>query len=221
MATLSVRTIAANCLGKTPELSVLQDVLGVYGTDNPQTRSLKERLNLIQNKPFVRIALVTIQGANPSLQRDLDNANLVYQNECDVWVYCTNSLIENDTSLLTLDQDDCLSSGHSVSDEEDDLFDLGRSEGAEIVAYYINGSNGTTFRGCAAHPPGRRGFWVGSSATQWTFVHEMTHVVGDNGHNSSTDNLMISNTGTITNPPPDLNSSQCKKINGDAAIESC
>lgn len=219
MATKSVRTIAADCLGESAPLSLLEDVFGVYG-DNNQTRSLKRQLDLIQNRPFVRVALVTIQGATPNLQRDLDNANTVYQNECSDWVYCVGSRTVDRPLLLWLDQDDCTMNGHSVSDEEDDLFDLGRDMGADIVGYYINGDG--AFAGCAAHPSGRRGFWVGSGASPWTFVHELTHVVGNNAHVSDTDNLMMdSGTSNITNPPPDLSGSQCTRIGNDPAMESC
>ena len=221
MATLIVRSLASTCLNKSAPLSLRRDILGVYGNDNPQNRSLKERLNLIQNRPFVRLALVTIQGASPNLQRDLDNANIVYQNECNNWIYYVGSITVNRPNLLILDQDDCFGSGHSVSDEEDELFDLGRDMGADVVGYYINSSNGG-FAGCAAHPPGRRGYWTGSSASPWTFGHEMGHVIGDNSHVSDSDNLMYGGgTINITNPPPDLTNSQCSRINSDPDVESC
>lgn len=237
MANLSVRSIAGNCLGTSAPISLRRDILCVYGNDNPQNRSLRQRLNLIQNRPFIRVALVTIQGAsNANLQRDLDNANLVYQNECDAWIYCEGSITVNRPALLELIQDDCLGSDHSVSDEEDELFDLGRNLGADIVGYYINGSNfGGSVAGCAAHPPRRRGFWVNQNASnesvtvysQWTFAHELTHVVGDNSHICDTDNLMLGNpcdiSGTIniTNPPPDLSNDQCNRIQNDPDVESC
>lgn len=220
MATRSVKSIVSGCLGKSVPLSILQDVLGVYADDNPQTRSLKERLDLIENNPFVRVAVVTIEGASPTLQQDLDTGNSIYQDECGAWIYCAGSITVDRPHLLHLAQDDCKGSGHSVSDEEDELYDLGRNLGADIVGYYIDSDSGG-YRGCAAHPSGRRGFWVGSSATQWTWVHELTHVVGDNGHADSTDNLMWNNTGEITNAPPDLSGSQCNKIKGDPDMESC
>lgn len=216
----SIRNVVDSCLDKTGRLSVREDVLGVYANDNPQNRSVLAQMDRIQNMPFVKVALVTIQGANQQLQRDLDSGNTVYQNEAGVWIYPTDSITVVNAGLQTLDQDDCSGSNHSVSDEEDELFDLGRNLGADIVAYYINGDT-AGFRGCAAHPPGRRGYWVGDSATQWTFVHELTHVVGDNSHVSNTDNLMVSNTGTITNPPPDLTNGQSNRINGDPAVEEC
>ena len=220
MATLSVKTIANNCFGKTAPLSIREDILGVYGNDNPQTRSLRQRLTLIENRPFVTVALVTIQGATPNLQRDLDSGNQVYQQECDTWIYCVDSIAVNQPELLFLTQTDCAGAGHVVSTEEDALFNLGRNLGANIVGYYINASSGG-FRGCAAHPPGRRGFWVGSTATQWTWVHELTHVVGDNPHETDTDNLMFNNTGSITNPPPDLTADQCQRIGSDPDMETC
>jgi len=227
MATLSVRTIAANCLGKSTPLSLLQDIFGVYADDNPQTRSLKDQLDWIQNRPFVRVALVTIQGATPNLQRDLDNANTVYRGECGAWVYCVGTRTVDQPDLLWLDQDDCGMNGHSVSDEEDELFDLGRDMGAEVVCYYISGDG--AFAGCAAHPAGRRGFWVGAAASPWTFGHELTHVVGGNQHPNgdtsipapTSDNLMFTPTASITNPPPDLTNTQCNRIHNDPDMESC
>ncbi len=168
----------------------------------------------------VRVAVVTIQGANANLERDLDAGNRVYLTECSVWVDIVASITVDRPDLLVLDQTDCLLAGHEVSEEEDELFDLGRDLGADIVGYYIQGDT-AGFRGCAAHPPGRRGFWVGDSATQWTFVHELTHVVGDNRHVTDTDNLMFRNTGMITNPPPDLTGEQCDRIVGDDAMGAC
>ena len=85
----TIRNVADNCLDKTGRLSVREDILGVYAADNPQNRSVLQQMNRIQNMPFVKVALVTIQGANPLIQRDLVNGNAVYQNECDAWIYPT------------------------------------------------------------------------------------------------------------------------------------
>ena len=203
MADLRTRELAADHLGKSGRLSLKQDIFGVYATDNPQNRSLKAQLGRIRDRPFVRVALVTIAGsATGNLQRDLDNASQVYRNECGAWVYCVGSITVTDASLLVLNQDDCLLTFHSVSDEEDTLFDLGRNLGADVVGYYVNGSN-LPLAGCAAHPAGRRGFWVNqSTAGQWDFAHELTHVVGTNSHiePDDTDNLMRGS-GPSANPP--------------------
>jgi hypothetical protein len=168
----------------------------------------------------VRVAVVTIQDANPDPQRDLDSGNLVYLGECGVWIDVVSRVTVDRPDLLVLNQTDCLANGHQVSAEEDDLFDLGRDLGADIVGYYIQ-SDTAGFRGCAAHPPGRRGFWVGDSGTRWTFVHELTHVVGDNPHETNMDNLMFRNTGSITNPPPDLTDDQCDRIEDDPEMVDC
>jgi hypothetical protein len=223
----SIRDVVQSCLGKSGNLSLRQDVFGVYGVNfNIAQRSLTSQLDLIQNKPFVRVVVVTIQGAaSPNLQRDLDNANTVYQNECDAWIYCQDSISVNAPALVILNQNDCGGAvGHSVSQEEDALFDLGRNLGANIVGYYIIGSNGG-FVGCAAHPPGRQGFWVSNiSSSPWTFAHELTHVllyekVVD--HVNDSDNLMFTPTARITNLPPNLTSSQSSDINNDPEMERC
>ncbi len=218
MATYSVKSISKNCLGKNISISIRKDILTVYGNDNPQSRSLKQRLQLIQGKPFVRIALVTIVGANPKLQLNLDNANLVLQQECDVWVYVTGSIQEDRPNLLFLDQNSCpLGVQNFPTDEEDELFSLGRNQGADIVGYYIQ--DGPVFQGCSSFPAGRRGFWVDDSAGPWIFAHELVHVVGFNAHVSDPNNLMFPNPGA--NPPPDLTEFQCNRILGDPGIESC
>jgi hypothetical protein len=163
-------------------------------------------MELIQTKPFVRVAQVTVTGdaplvvPTPTPQRDLDNANTIYQRECDAWVYCEGSITVDRLELTFFDQDDC-GGGHSVSDDEDELFDLGRGLGANIVCYYI-WSCTLPFGGCASHPPGRRGFWLGSGPNNSpasplvAFAHELTHIVGDNAHvTTPSDNLMTQAAG--------------------------
>lgn len=254
MATVSVRDVTSRCLGRRPR-SVLKDVFGVYGRNilGTRARSLRDQLDRIQTKPFVRIACVTVRppgstaGQIATLQRDLDAANDTFEQRCafeglpplgeslispGFWVYCAGARVVR-TGILgtngTLDQRDCnagwmldfLGVGdHEVSKEEDDLFSLGRDLGASIVCYYlprdpaIPASGGATsgLRGCAAHPGGRRGFWVGPNATQWTFAHELGHIVGNLGHSKSNSNLMFGGRGgtaSITSNPPRLSKRQC------------
>ncbi|PON16527.1 hypothetical protein C2W62_18055 [Candidatus Entotheonella serta] len=206
-------------------------IFGIYSDDNPQTRSLLKQLDLIDNKPFVRVALVTVIGGvnvtpTPKPQRDLDNANTIYQRECGAWVYCVDSRTVDRAELTFLDQDDCAGSGHSVSDEEDQLFDLGRDLGANIVCYYIWSST-VVAGGCAAHPPGRRGFWIGSgpgsspASPEVAFAHELTHVVGDNSHGSADNfpnNLMNQNQGKPVTSK--LTDKQASRILTDVDMEN-
>lgn len=163
------------------------------------------------------ITVVTLQGAQPNPQRDLDNAVAIYSTECEVWVEVISTITVDRPALLVLSQTDCLRFGHVVSGEEDQLFDLGRGVGSDVVGYYIQGDV-AGFRGCAAHPPGRRGFWVADNATQWTLSHELTHVVGLNPHVTDSDNLMFTPTSGITNPPPDLDPDQRARILNDPAL---
>jgi hypothetical protein len=166
---------------------------------------------------FLPISVVTIQGATPQPARDLDRAVLVWGRECGVFVDVVSRITVDRPDLLVLSQTDCQVFGHVVSGEEDALFDLGRNTGADVVVYYVQGDTAGFF-GCAAHPPDRRGAWVGNVNTEWTFIHELTHVVGRNLHVSDTDNLMFNSTAGITNPPPELTDQQARSILEDPAL---
>jgi len=238
MATKSVRSIAADCLDRHGTLSVKRHVFGVYGTNN-QTRSLLNQLQLIQTKPFLRLAIVTIrplgstQGQYQNLQRDLDVANEVWQRDCDAWIYCVGSIVEV-TNLLgnngVLNQNACpLGEQANPTAEEDLLFDLGRNLGADVVGYYITGSTTPNRGGCSAYPVGRRGFWAGFNQSQNMFAHELTHVIGLNPHpandpqvpDNDQDNLMWPTPGQISFPPPDLRTVQRNRVRGDDSVETC
>lgn len=240
MATLRVRSIAATCLDRGPPLSLTRHVFGVYGTGpGSPSRSLRRQLDLIQHKPFIRLALVTVrpqgsmQGQYVNLQRDLDAANEIWQRECDRWIYCVASLVEQ-TNLLggdgVLNQNACpLGVQSNPTAEEDALFDLGRGRGADVVGYFIGGSTNPGLGGCSAYPAGRRGFWVGFGTSRFMFAHELTHVIGLNPHpnqdgqipDNDTDNVMWQTPGAITNPPPDMRSVQCQRVSDDDGMESC
>lgn len=171
---------------------------------------------------FLPIVIVEIVGSNPDVSGDVDAANVVWGDECEVFVDVLERLTVDRPNLLTLTQDDCNAIGHVVSDEEDELYSLGRDLGADVVGYYIRRSaTSSGILGCAAHPPGRRGFWVkGATPDQFVLAHEAAHVVGNNSHVSGiTDNLMTP-FSPGTNPPPDLNANQCQRIVDDPALLS-
>jgi hypothetical protein len=227
MAT-SVRTAVADRLGKSGTLSLKKDVFCIYSNDNPAppVRSLLHQMELIKTKPLVRVAQVTITGSpspTPAPQLDLDHANEIYQRECGAWVYCVGNITVNRPDLTILDQDDCLLSvkDHSVSDEEDQLYDLGRDLGAKFVCYYILGSNLQNVGGCSGHPPGRRGFWLGKNpaSPDAAFAHELTHNVGHNPHVSSpASNLMKPGPGKLASSST-LTDEQCQRILADPDME--
>jgi hypothetical protein len=172
---------------------------------------------------IVPVVVVTLSGTNPDVQRDLDAANEIYGREAGVFFEIAARLEVDAPDLNTLSQEDCNGVGHVVSDEEDRLFSLGRNLGADLVAYYIGASSfGASILGCAAHPVGRRGFWVvANSSFDFVFAHEATHVIGDNNHElDDTTNLMFPAANRITDLPPDLNLAQVRRILDDPALLS-
>lgn len=228
MSDTSVRDTVEAHLGRNAT-SVLRDVFGVQGVNaaGTRTRSLRKQLSRIENDPFVRVACVTIRPAGTSanaygnLQRDLDNADDTFFENCGVWIYCVGSVVVQTGDLGInglLNQDDCNAGwlldfigigDHDVSSEEDLLFDVGRSLGASIVCYFVPGAV-SGLAGCAAHPDGRRGFWVSmAGSSQWTFGHELGHIVGDLGHVGDNRNLMFTPTAQIVTNPPEISNVQC------------
>ena len=168
------------------------------------------------------VVIVVLDGTSPDIDRDIETANVIWGNECEVWVDVLETLIVNRPDLLVFSQDDCKATNHSVSNEEDELFSFGRGLGADVVAYYIQSSSfGDNVLGCAAHPADRRGFWVVHDTTfNFVWAHEATHVVGRNFHVIDADNLMHPYASEVTNPPPDLNDQQCRAIVDDPALLS-
>ena len=230
MPDLSVRDITSSCLRRQPR-SVLRDVFGVYGVNSEGTRvrSLRKQLTRIRDRPYVRVVCVTIQppgslGAQyVNQQRDLDRADDTFEQRCGVWIYCAEARVAT-TGILgsngMLDQRDCNAGGpldflgindHEVSSEERQLFAFGRDVGGNIVCYFLpGGSTNPGLAGCAAHPDGRRGFWVRFGSNHWVFAHELGHIVGNLRHTDTKSNLMWDTPREITSTPPQLTQLQCE-----------
>jgi hypothetical protein len=172
---------------------------------------------------IVPVVVVALQGTSPDIERDLAMANTIWGSEVGVWFEIDHVLEPDRPDLLFLSQEDCKRFGHVVSAEEDELFDIGRGLDAELVGYYIDASSfGDNVLGCAAHPPGRRGFWVIHDTTfDFVWAHEATHVIGQNPHvTDDTDNLMYPFVDVVTNLPADLNDDQRATILNDPALLS-
>jgi hypothetical protein len=105
------------------------------------------------------VVIVVIEGSDPDIDRDIQVANEIWSTECEVFVDVLATLLVDRPNLLVLSQEDCSGVNHVVSDEEDELYSLGRGLGADVVGYYISGTVAGVL-GCAAHPPDRRGFWA-------------------------------------------------------------
>lgn len=168
----------------------------------------------------VRVAIVVIDGASPDIDRDLAAADLVYPSECGVWIDVVARIVVDRPDLRFIDDGLCSGGQGEMTVDEDELYDLGRDLGADIVAYYITRST-PRFSGCAEHPLDRPGFWVSDDATEWTFVHELTHILADMEHDDDTDNLMFEKTAGITNLPPDLTDKQCRRIRDHPFMRDC
>jgi hypothetical protein len=168
------------------------------------------------------VVVVVIDGSNPDIGADIAMANVIWNAHCGVFVDVVQTLVVSAPALQVLTQEDCLAVGHVVSDEEDDLYSIGRGLGTDVVAYYIHGSTfGDNVLGCAAHPPDRRGFWVVPSQFDFVWAHEAVHVVGNNPHDvQDRDNLMWPFASEVTNLPADLSETQCQRILSDPALLS-
>ncbi|HSE59535.1 MAG TPA: VCBS repeat-containing protein, partial [Nitrospiraceae bacterium] len=96
----------------------------------------------------------------------------------------------------------------TVTAEQTQLFgNRNNAWGRDVVVYFVR-STVPPFNGCAAHPQGRPGAVVAQGATVWTLGHEVGHVLGLN-HVTDNNRLMTGNgTANITNPPPDLISTE-------------
>lgn len=104
----------------------------------------------------------------------------------------------------------------SVTAEQTTLFGQRNFVGVnDVVVYYVR-STVPGYNGCAAHPAGRPGCVVVRSASRWTLGHEFGHVLGLN-HVSDNNRLMTGNgTFNITNPPPDLTSTESSTMRTSA-----
>jgi hypothetical protein len=96
--------------------------------------------------------------------------------------------------------------------EQNELFRHRGSVGEHDVAVYFVRSTDPPLNGCAAHPAGRPSAVVAQGASRWTLAHEVGHVLGL-VHVNDNDRLMTGNgTGNITNPPPDLVTSEAQTM---------
>ncbi|WP_331732718.1 hypothetical protein OG592_42250 (plasmid) [Streptomyces avidinii] len=103
----------------------------------------------------------------------------------------------------------------------------------ELVIYFVR-STIQPWNGCAGHPANHGGAVVASIASQWTLAHEVGHVLGLTHIDDSPfpppapqvprqlDRLMTGgSTSSITNPPPDLSSSEVVTMNSSIFTRNC
>lgn len=100
----------------------------------------------------------------------------------------------------------------SVTTEQTQLFaNRNNAWGKDVVVYFVR-STVPAYNGCAAHPNGQPGAVVAQIATIWTLAHEVGHVLGLR-HINDNNRLMTGNgTSNITNPPPNLVSTEVNSM---------
>jgi hypothetical protein len=166
----------------------------------------------------VTVCVKVLEGADDShLQDDVDEANEIYA-QCGIEIRLGNVETNHHDDLLDLDRDDCsLPPNHTVSAEEQELYELLREDCPnEVVAYYIRSDiNGAL--GCAAHPEGLDGFTVtNGQPDRLTFAHELGHVLGLL-HNNIVGNIMNNSANIGTG----LTEDQCETIRSSALVRWC
>lgn len=164
----------------------------------------------------VRVHLKILQ--NPDISTDVLVANMrtVYETaRVGVEVASTETL--SLPTLLDVRVGSC-TSGQAMTSDQTALFGNRNNVQANEIAVYFVRTTIPPLNGCAAHPTGLSAAVVVQTATEWTFAHEVGHLL-DLNHVDDNDRLMTGNgTINITNPPPDLDESEASTM--DASPET-
>ena len=165
------------------------------------------RLPIVTTRVRVHVKILT--SPNVPLDTMLHNMREVYATaNIDVEWASTESL--NLPALNDVDVGTC--NMGVVTAEQAQLFNNRNNVDPNDLVVYMVRSTVPPFNGCAAHPAGRPGAVVAQGASQWTFGHELGHVLGLN-HVNNNDRLMTGNgTANITNAPPDLVASEVATV---------
>jgi hypothetical protein len=151
--------------------------------------------------PTVRVHTKVLTAPNVAVGTVVQRMREVYAT-AGVHVQHASTENLNLPALNDLDVGECRR-GQTTA-EQNLLFANRNNAGPNDVVVYFVRSTDPPFNGCAAHPDGRPGAAVASGATQWTFGHEIGHVLGLNHVNDNTRLMTGNGTANITNPPPDL-----------------
>jgi hypothetical protein len=121
----------------------------------------------------------------------------------------------------------------ALTPEQTQLFANRNHAAATDVVIYLVRSTTPTFNGCAAHPTNQAGAIIAQIASQWTLAHEVGHVLtlrhvddppppDPAAPPAKLDSLMTGRgTQRITNPPPDLSSTEATNMTTTVLAHNC
>ena len=175
------------------------------------------------HKARVRLHVKVLQQPDIPISTMISNMQAVY-GPAGFLVEVASTETLNAPSLLDLDLGPPATACGSISatsTEHTQLFQNRNNVGTnEVVVYFVR-STSPPLNGCASHPAGRPGAVVVQTASQWTLGHEVGHVLGLN-HVNNNDRLMTGNgTFNITNPPPDLISTEVTTMDNSSLTINC
>jgi hypothetical protein len=224
---LSVRSLAQSCLSKSVPLSVIPDVHGVYKggiPTSPNPLSLRQQLRLISSKPFIRLAMFHVWPASsservtPLAHYDMRDASNFFLGQCGVWLFVTSvEAIHTDRfgPQVTIN-----TKSGELSQDEKDLFALGRNAGADIIGFYVGDAK---VGGRGSHSA--RAFWIKRTQDFRAFAlaHELGHAAGDlkDVTGGPTSNLMCAGANCVWEHGPTFTDEQRKKFSTDPIIRAC
>lgn len=153
----------------------------------------------------LRLHIKVLTNPTISINRMIVAMQQVYES-VGIRVHRVSTETLNLPALNDVDVDACTRG--SVTAEQTQLFaNRNNAWGSDVVVYFVR-STVPAYNGCAAHPAGQPGAVVAQIATIWTLAHEVGHILSLN-HINDNNRLMTGNgTSNITNPPPDLISTE-------------
>src|SRR5215208_6180469 len=166
----------------------------------------------------VRLHVKILTNPTISIENMITSMQRVYET-IGILVYQARTESLNLPALNDIDVGDC-TMGWVTAEQTQLLGNRNNAGPQDIVVYFVR-STVPPFNGCAAHPAGRPGAVVAQGATTWTFGHEVGHVLGL-FHVNDNNRLMTGNgTANITNPPPDLVSTEVNTMRKNNLTHKC
>ena len=221
----NIKTVKEAAHGGSGSFNVKEKICGHYWPyDNSGNGwNLKDEMDDLMDYNLVKVAVVKNSSRSYAEDRigEAINALTGMYAGYSLRPVVTGYEIQSNSDLYITSVFDNLDP-HTVSTEEADLFDYGRSLGANIVIYFVDQIydhvNSKYLAGFGAHPPDHRGCIVAidnGTFNKNDLAHEMGHVFGL-GHDGNQDNHMYNPASEITNLPPDMTGGQKTDITNDS-----